>query len=144
MLLVRLELASEPCGVLAGLAGLLACLVAFGLGGAQLLSLALGVSGYLSALFLVRLVGCFGLGLDGRQFVAQSVDLRGCGLVDLLLLGQRLACLVGLLVRSVQLDAQLIGAALDFDGAGLGGVRLLLGNWPSGSEAEISRHIRYC
>ena len=105
MFLVSLELASESGGILACLAGLLARLVALGLGGGQLLGLALGVGCCLPALLLVRLVGRFGLCFDGRQLVAQSVDLGGRGLVGLLLFGQRLACLVGVLVCPVQLRA---------------------------------------
>jgi hypothetical protein len=53
--------------------------------------------------------------------------LSGGGLAGLLLLGQRPACLVGVLGRPVQLGAQLAGAALDLLGAGLGRVRVFLG-----------------
>ena len=73
MFLVRLELASKSGGILACLAGLLACLVALGLGGGQLLSLALCVGCCLPALLLVRLVGR----LDGRQAGLQGLDLAG-------------------------------------------------------------------
>ena len=79
------ELAGESGGILAGLAGFLPYLFAFGLGGGQLLGLALGVCCCLPALFLVRLFGCFAPCFAGRQPVAQSVDLGGRALVPSLI-----------------------------------------------------------
>jgi hypothetical protein len=68
--------------------------------------------------------------------------LSGGGLAGLLLLGQRPACLVGVLGRPVQLGAQLAGAALDLLGAGLGRVRVFLGRRPVGRAARRLPRVR--
>ncbi|MEI2422549.1 hypothetical protein V6O07_19885, partial [Arthrospira platensis SPKY2] len=75
-----------------------------------------------------------GLGLGGfaprfclRQLCPHLVELVGGCPGGLLLLGQRLACLVGVLVCPVQLGAQLGGPALDLLCASVGGVGLFLG-----------------
>src|SRR5690554_4285609 len=89
LLLVRLELTGQPGGFLAGLASLLACLVAFGLGGSHSLGHAVSLGGVLFALFLGGLFlvsqsgaqlggldACGLLGrLDGRQAGLQFLDL---------------------------------------------------------------------
>lgn len=127
MFFERIELPGQAGGFLAGLCGRLRGLVALGLGGGEAFGHAVRLGGRLLALFLLRFLVGLGLGLHLRQLAAHLVELSGGGLAGLLLFGQRPACLVGVLVRSVQFRAQLAGAALDFLGAGLGRVRLFLG-----------------
>jgi hypothetical protein len=138
---MRLELTGQPGGFLSCLSCLLPCLVALGLSGSHSLGHPMSLGGsffalFLGGLFLVSQSGAQlgGLGLGGfiprfclRQLCSHLVELAGGFLSRLLLLGQRQACLVGVLVCPVQLGAQLGGPALDLLCASVGGVGLFLG-----------------
>ena len=131
---MRLELTGQPGGFLAGLPGFLPGLVAFALGSGEPFGHAVRLGGCRLLLFLVRFALGVGLGANARQFLAYLVELGSSGRRGLLLFGQCSACLLGVLVRPVQLRAQLAGAALDLLGAGLGGVRLFLGGGQAGPQ----------
>ncbi|MDR8828628.1 hypothetical protein FEP83_05626 [Burkholderia multivorans] len=66
-----------------------------------------------------------GLGADGRQFLAHLVKLSGDSLAGFLLVGQRPACLVCVLVGAVKFGAQLAGPGLGRGGPLTGRCQLL-------------------
>ena len=126
-LLERVELPRHAGCFLTRLRGGLRGLIALGLRCRQAFCHTLHLNNSGLSLLLVRFALGIGLGLDGRQLGPCLLKLGNRGLVCLLLLGQGCPHLVGVLVRPVQLRAQLAGAALDLLGTGLGGVGLLLG-----------------